>query len=104
MLGAPPSPKTRILGTGHYAPARVAGNADLERPLQRVGDDPRVRQHDAPGAPGGTAGVIQREQIIAAVIGGDETEAFRFVKPFDGTSDHKFTCFLKTKNVGTVGF
>ena len=31
MLGAPPSPKTRILGTGHYAPARVAGNADLEK-------------------------------------------------------------------------
>ena len=31
MLGAPPSPKTRILGTGHYAPARVVSNFDLEK-------------------------------------------------------------------------
>src|SRR4051794_23440004 len=25
------SPKTRILGTGHYTPAKVVANADLER-------------------------------------------------------------------------
>lgn len=29
-----------------------------------------------------------RKQIVAAVIGGDKTKTLRFVKPFDGASDH----------------
>ncbi|MCC6556196.1 MAG: ketoacyl-ACP synthase III [Polyangiaceae bacterium] len=30
-MTAAPQPKSRILGTGHYAPAKVVSNADLER-------------------------------------------------------------------------